>query len=69
MSTYMGKVIYSYDEGFNLVQSSYLRATVPQSIIEHGFEHYLKMINTVSKNNINILKQIIWETQKWFLKF
>ena len=36
------------------------------------FEHYLKIIFTILKNNINlcmILKQIVWETSKLAFKF
>ena len=33
------------------------------------FECYLKIINTLWKNKINILKQIVWETQKWHENF
>ena len=28
------------------------------------FEHYLKIINTFKNNNVIILKQIVWKTQK-----
>ena len=33
------------------------------------FVHYanLNIINTIVKNNISILKQIVWQTQKWHL--
>ena len=26
---------------------------------------YLKIINTFLENNMNTLKQIVWETEKW----
>ena len=31
------------------------------------FVHHvnLNIINTIVKNNISILKQIVWQTQKW----
>ena len=33
------------------------------------FVLYLKIINTILKNNICILKQIIQKTQKWYRNF
>ena len=41
--------------------------SAPQTKIKHFFA--LKIISTVLKNDINILKQIVWETQKMALKF
>ena len=33
------------------------------------FVHCLKIIKIFGKNNISILKQIVWETQKWHYNF
>ena len=33
------------------------------------FEHYLKIINYLKKNDLIILKQIVWESSKMAFKF